>query len=278
MIPDTYYPVPTQQLFARNAARIKGKPYAKYFNGDMHLHEEILPALKTQMPTASTIRSDEASLNTLLEPGYHDVETGFGLSEVGSPYVASLTQFPGCTPAMFTWWFWWHSVEPERYTLWFPWNHVQAIPRNQDVLHQPGLSDAERYIGNTHDIVEYVGSVRSDLVIEFVHPTQLGFDAAAFEASDYQAHACGRVTGGVMLHLVRPTSSGFELRSRYIFDRGAPPNQESPSGAGTPDVDAANPALDFAYELMLHDQLEFTHLATFLADIYEEFGNAAIDG
>jgi 2,4-diacetylphloroglucinol hydrolase len=28
------------------------------------------------------------------------------------------------------------------------------------------------------------------------------------------------------------------------------------------------------YEQMLHDQIEFTHLAGFLADIYREFGRA----
>ncbi|AZS75699.1 hypothetical protein DDE74_36695 [Streptomyces lydicus] len=264
MLPVTYYPVPTQDLYRRNAERIKGKPYAKYFNGDLWLHDEVLPFLKEPMDSAATLSSDPADLNTLLEPGYHPVETGFGLTHAGHPYVTSLTRFPGCTPQMFTWWFWWHSVEPERYSLWYPHNHVQAVPRNKDVLTQPGLSDAERYIGNTHDILEYIGPTRSELTIEFVDPADLGIDTSRFPEAGYRAHACGRIQGGCMIHLVRDTDDGFELRSRYIFDQ-AP--------ASAPDnTEARDQALAFAYELVLHDQIEFTHLSAFLADIYTEFG------
>ncbi|MFB7214109.1 DAPG hydrolase family protein [Streptomyces sp. NPDC056255] len=68
---------------------------------------------------------------------------------------------------------------------------------------------------------------------------------------------------GVMLHLVRTTADGSELRSRYIFDRGK---------TCSTDEERAE-ALGFAYEMLLHDQTEFTHLSTFLASIHQEFGN-----
>ncbi|MBB2946360.1 hypothetical protein FB565_006128 [Actinoplanes lutulentus] len=263
-LPVTYYPVPTQDLFEHNAQRIKDKPYAKYFNGDLWLHDDVMPAIRHALPPSAALSSRPEDINRLLDPGYHEFETGFGVSEQGTPYVASLTRFPGCTPEMFTWWFWWHSVEPERYSLWYPHNHLQAIPRNQDVLTQPGLTDEQRYIGNTHDIVEYLGPMRAELVIEFVDPSAFGMDTSRFAQAGYRAHACGYIRDGLMLHLVRETPDGFELRSRYIFDRGEKPTGDVPAGA-------REQALAFAYELVLHDQIEFTHLSTFLADIYHEF-------
>ncbi|MFI1205415.1 DAPG hydrolase family protein [Streptomyces sp. NPDC020883] len=264
MLPVTYYPVPTQDLFRRNAERIKNKPYAEYFNGDLWLHDDVLPSLKAPMDPDAMLSSDPADLNTLLDPGHHTVETGYGLTRAGHPYVASLTRFPGCTPEMFTWWFWWHSVEPERYSLWYPYNHVEAVPRNKDVLTRPGLSDAERYIGNTHDIVEYIGPTRLALSVEFVDPAELGLDTGRFTTAGYRAHACARIRGGYMIHLARKTDEGFELRSRYLLDRTPAPAPDS--------TEARDRARAFAYELLLHDQIEFTHLSTFLADIFAEFG------
>ncbi|WP_217369119.1 hypothetical protein [Nonomuraea antri] len=55
MMPVTYYPIPTQDLFRSNAERIKGKPYAKYFNGDLWLHDEVLPQLKKPMDEADIL-------------------------------------------------------------------------------------------------------------------------------------------------------------------------------------------------------------------------------
>ncbi|WP_329153382.1 hypothetical protein OIU91_36045 [Streptomyces sp. NBC_01456] len=258
----TYHPVPTQDLFRYNAERIKDKPYAKYFNGDLWLHGEALPFLKERMSPSAMLSSAPADLNKLLEPGYLEGETGFGLTEAGHPYVASLTHFPGCTPEMFTWWFWWHSVEPERYSLWYPYNHLQSGPRDRDKLTRPGLTDAERYIGSRHEIIEYIGPHRAELWVEFVDPAELGMDTGRFAESGYRAHACGHIQNGCMIHLVRDTAEGFELRSRYIFDQGPAPADDA----------ARNGALGLAYELVLHDQIEFTHLSTFLADIYGEFG------
>ncbi|MFC9759347.1 DAPG hydrolase family protein [Streptomyces sp. NPDC056921] len=123
---------------------------------------------------------------------------------------------------------------------------VQAIPRDQDVLTRPGVADVDRYIGNTHDIIEYIGPMRSELTIEFHHPSELGFDTSCFAQSDISAHACGNlsITNGVMLHLVHTAAEGFEPRSRYIFDRG--------KTYGTDEERAE--ALGFAYKMLLRDQ------------------------
>jgi 2,4-diacetylphloroglucinol hydrolase len=79
-----------------------------------------------------------------------------------------------------------------------------------------------------------------------------------------------------MVHLARRTDDGFEQRSRYWIGHDA---RVLPLG-GLP-VDGIGAALGIkrrlagervAYEQLLHDQIEFTHLATFLADIHREHG------
>ena len=83
-----------------------------------------------------------------------------------------------------------------------------------------------------------------------------------------------------MVHLARQTDDGFELRSRYWF--GYDP-KVSVLGhsialgnvASAVGMQRRMGAGRLAYEQLLHDQIEFTHLSTFLAGIHAEFGSAA---
>lgn len=185
---------------------------------------------------------------------------------------------------MFRWWFWWHSVEAARYTLWFPWNHVSALAQNRDVLTAPGLTDEQRYIGNTHNIDEYIGGDLQKIAISFVDPGELGIDAAAMPAAGIHASACGhvylrrpRLHSATMVHLVRDTDEGFELRSRYwLGDRISLGRGNRALDldqlAGTLGLKARLAGERLAFEQLLHDQIEFTHLADILPGLYAEFG------
>lgn len=110
-----------------------------------------------------------------------------------------------------------------------------------------------------------LGPERMELVLNFIDPAELGFDTDRFEAAGYRAYACADIERGVMIHLARDTEDGFEIRSRFILDRGGP---------GIDAEDEAGRAFvhGIAYELFVHLQSEFTHLSTFLADLYGEFG------
>lgn len=173
-MPVTYYPVATQRTFERNRERIVGKPYAHYFDGELYLHEDVLPALRAPMDPADAIGTSPQDLNTLLNPGYHKVETGYCELPDGTAYAASLTKFRGCTAEVFRWWFWWHSFEPERYTLWYPFNHVSTTRLDPETETAPGLTDEQRYIGSTHIITEYIGPSKMDITITFVDPADWG--------------------------------------------------------------------------------------------------------
>jgi len=282
-VPVTYFPVATQRQLASNRERIRGKPYAKYFDENLCLREAALPAIRGPMQPSDALRFED--IHSLLEPGYHGVENGFCELADGTGYVASHVPFPGCTGEMYQWWFWWHAVEPARYTLWYPHNHVRVRPHDPDVLVRPGLTHAQRTIGTKHDVDEYIGPELVEITIRFVDPTELGLDVARFAEAGVVAHACARVSlrrsaleSVTMVHLARKTGDGIEQRSRYWI--GHDPRVSMFGGSVS--VDAIGTKLGLkrrmagervAYEQLLHDQIEFTHLASFLADIHREFGS-----
>jgi len=281
--PVTYYPVATQRLFQRNREQIRGKPYEQYFDGDLWLHDEVMPAIRAPMDPAKALRFDPEGLQSLLDPGYHEVENGYCELPDGTAYVASRVPFPGCSGEMYRWWFWWHSVEPARYTLWYPFNHIQATPVDRSVLTAPGLTHEQRYIGNTHHVDEYIGPDLVQIAIRFVDPAELGFDTGRFEGAGIVGHACARVAlrrlnleAATMVHLARRTADGFELRSRYWIGH----NVSLTAGGRSLSLDSVASRLRIkprmaglrvAYEQLLHDQIEFTHLSTILAGLYGEF-------
>ncbi|MDH5672468.1 MAG: hypothetical protein OEZ06_09990 [Myxococcales bacterium] len=281
-IPVTYFPVATQQQLRVNHERIAGKPYAHYWDPTLWLRAEVLPAIEQPMESEQALRFDD--INALLDSGYQAVENGYCEMPDGSAYVASLVPFPGCTGEMYRWWFWWHAKESERYTLWYPHNHIGVRCLSPERLVQPGLSHEERYVGTTHHVDEYIGPDRMKLAIHFLDPAELGLDTARFEAAGIVGHACARVSlrsepidAATMVHLARRTADGIEQRSRYWI--GHAPKLRV-LGARIP-VDALGTALGIkrrmagarvGYEQLLHDQIEFSHLSTFLADIHREFG------
>jgi hypothetical protein len=283
--PVTYYPVATQRQFALNQERIRGKPYERFFNNDLWVHDSVLPALQAPMARESALAFTPDALATLLQPGHHSVETGYCELPDGSGYVASLVPFPGCTGEMFRWWFWWHAVEPARYTLWYPHNHVGVKSLSPALLTQPGLTDLQRYVGTTHHVDEYIGPERLRIGITFVDPAEFGLDTSQLAAAGIVGHACATVWlrdiglhVASMVHLARRVDDGFELRSRYWL--GHDPHVRVLGKKLRFDPFASKLGIKrqmagarVAYEQLLHDQIEFTHLSTFLADIHHEFGS-----
>jgi hypothetical protein len=272
-----------QKIWKQNQKKLASKPYGKYFKRDLYVYDDALQAINNgPIAVEDALTPASENLNKLLDKGYLPGETGYCEMPDGSLYSSSLTWFPNCTPEMFQWWFWWHSAESERYTIWYPYSHVSASVRNKNVLTQPGLTDEQRYIGNTHVITEYLEKKRNNITITFVNPADLGFDTSRFEEAGIKAHACGivklqrpDVVFCTMIHLVRETENGFELRSRYfigsdvrikVFGR----YRKLPKSI-VQLLLRKNGGLQLAYDQVLHDQVEFTNLASILPELYREF-------
>jgi hypothetical protein len=206
--------------------------------------------------------SDVASL---LDEGYHQTENGYGAMGDGGTQVSVRTDMPGVTPPMWAWWFGWHGDDPRRYKLWHPRAHVYAEWSGRGA----------GYIGRTSFVDEYLGSRFARLAIQFVAPSVLGLDAGPGDS----VTVCARVgssdipvDSGWLVHHVRATASGCEMRSRFWL--GGPhvalrsgnrigSRVIRPIAALRVDTSAAA-----ARGLMVHCAQEMNHLAGFLAALH----------
>jgi DAPG hydrolase PhiG domain len=204
----------------------------------------------------------------LLDPSPMMIETGVERLESGGLRVAVRTDMPGCSGAMFDWWFG-SAPDTERYVWWHPADHVQS-----DWLEQsPG-----KYIGSTHVVKERLAGSEEvhNLQIHFIEPTEL-FDSKSFngarDAGDVSVAVCamigigeepnrdeqGRPANGRMVHLGRDNQFGLVLRSSFWL------------GAG---VDAPPEALrelipdELGLSLLQHAHTEWKLLARFLPSLY----------
>jgi len=262
-----------QQIYLENFEKMKSKPYKSFFKKDMYLFNDmirhvqsgVLPKEQITLPTPN-------DFNEMLKGDLWKT-TGYSVLDNGTLYSASRTKFPNCTTEMFEWWFWWHSVESERYALWYPYCHVSIEAKNKNVLEESNLSHRERYIGNTHIITEYLNDVKNEIEITFVSPIELGFEEKALKKAGITASACGYVFSQKprakvckMVHLFKETNEGGELISRYyIGDNMAAliGNKEIkfPKFLKNKLLKSNGSAIQMAYEQVMHDQIEFTHLA-----------------
>ncbi len=243
-------------------------PYAKYFNEKMaDLPAHIAEGLeKSPFESGKLLPFDEAV--NLANKGYAEIETGYSIEKSGEIRVAILTEMPRVSPEMWDWWFGWHGSHDNRYKLWHPKAHKSA--------HWQDGKDDVAYIGRTSVIQEFIGKSMEHASISFVAPTEIGI-----KPQNEDVFICARVgytnypiDFGWLLHQVRPTENGAEMRSRFWFGgehikvRG----DGAISNAASKFLQKIVPAQEQrAKDLLIHCAEEMNHLAKFLPEIYGEF-------
>ncbi len=203
------------------------------------------------------MKLDDANL--LLEPGYQDMESGWIRLPDGQLHVAGRTSMPGCTSQMLDWWFGYIRTT-EQYKRWHPQDHVWCDWDGPD----------GEYVGGTHLVHEYIGGQMNKLRINF-RPPQEYLDVSRFEEAEVGTAICAR-TGpldselwvGHLIHLVRDTGYGCEMRSRFWLgdfdpDMGAKPEQLEKM---IPD--------QVGWGLQKHCNEEMGYLAGFLPELYRQ--------
>ena len=252
-----------------------GAELAPFYRPQMApLAAPVLSAL-AQGPRPEELLPPAAAAPHLQEDGYWPVETGWSQSRLGGARVFCLTPMPGVTPAMWEWWFAWHGSSAARYRLWHPQAHVDA--RWAD-----GLGETGGYVGRTSLVTEYLGDKVSRFAIRFIAPQELGLDPALL-ARRGEVAICARagvqamgMEGGAMIHQLRPTADGCEMRSRFwlggaelrITREPGPLGRAIGRGLGA----LAGPSLSNAPALLAHCAEEMSHLAAILPDLYRSFG------
>ena len=267
--------IPSLLHLGYTSTELAQSPYAAFFRDEMaplpeHVKEALLTGGQAYELFPLVDHADE-----LLEPGYWPLETGFGLGPDGSVQVFVLTQMPKVTPAMWDWWFAWHGSEAQRYKLWHPRAHISSKWAD-------GRSDLNHYIGRTSQVVEYVGPELLSLTIRFVAPASLGLDENRLKRQGEVAIcARGGIAGtpmetGWLIHHLRPTQNGCEMRSRFWLggNNVRPRGMDNAIGKLLGRVAANfNPLkANQGADLLVHCAQEMNHLAGILPALYKKFG------
>lgn len=267
------------------------KPYARYFRPSSEPVQDHVKEALLAGPQASEYGPRLSELADILSrPGYLPMETGYTVSPEGKIVVSVLTRMPGVTGEMWDWWFGWHGTETARYKLWHPDAHFYSGVA-EDRSAAEGLSDRQKYVGNVSFVDEYLGENASPLTVRFYDPTRLGF--ASSRAGGTVIAARGGlstlpVSFAWLVHQVRETSDGCEMRSRFVvndFECLDLPRQSLTSTAGKimtigpvrrmagltlPRI-AAVKLHHFGPAMLYHCAQEMNHLATFLPSLYADF-------
>ncbi|MCF0120454.1 MAG: phloretin hydrolase, partial [Oscillospiraceae bacterium] len=185
----------------------------------------------------------------------------------GCATLANITPMPGVTPEMFDFWFAWHGLAPMRYKIWNRDQHYYCLTMNPEKANDKSLSLKERYWDTVHDIEEDCNMGKEHIFINFRNPVDIGFDPELLKKFDGTIVCAGNEKAPtIMCHFVRPTADGCELRTRFWMGYNVvngKPNKMIPDGVQFP--------LEPVRALLLHNVKEFTHLASILPRVYEEF-------
>ena len=257
------------------------KAYAKYYTGQMAKPnpEQMAKLLKGPMDAGRAIYPLEAA--KLLEPGFMEGETGYCIMENGAGYLAVNNKFPSVTLDMIKWWFAWHPLEQARYRIWNPYCHqsVAVSDQHREKILNPDIPVENKIADVVHFVMEDIGGGMEDVVIHFRPTEELGFSKEALAAqhayiiggyglTENRARPTGK-TPAIMMHYYRETEDGIESRTRfwlgYRIIKGQPVCV-LPEGAKVPEF--------VPMGLALHNVEEFSHLASFLPQLYRELGES----
>lgn len=252
-------------------------PFGKFFKPEMApLPAHVVVALQHGPQGGMALLAfDDAA--TLAHEGYHQTENGYGILQDGSLQVSARTDMPAVTPAMWAWWFGWHGCDSRRYKLWHPRAHLSAAWKDGD---DAGRRGDQRYIGRWSMISEYIGSTKLNGAIQFVAPATMGLPADSADA----VAICARlgsgdapVDVGWFVHHIRSTQDGAEMRSRFWLGGPHIEVRNAPRVASKAVRPIASRVLgnaeSTARNLLVHCAQEMNHLAGFLPELYEKFGD-----
>ncbi|WP_313802155.1 DAPG hydrolase family protein [Sphingobium sp.] len=269
------------------------RPYAHYFKERLIPVQPHIKEALTSGPVSGAYGSRISTVaDEMSKPGYLHMETGYTINDDGHLVIAIFTDMPGVTAEMWDWWMWWHAVEAARYKLWHPEAHLLAM-YTEDRSQTKGLTDRQRWQGNSCHIDEYIGETRSFLRAGFQDPAKIGFDLRPGETVITARGGLSTAPLGVawMIHHVRPTSNGCEMRSRFIANdlrMLALPMHSMTSTTGkfltlpgvrqlaesiVRNVKPPHKLHEICPSMLFHCGAEMNHLASFLPQLYAEFAD-----
>lgn len=198
------------------------KKFEKYLNRENSpMPKEHVEILERGEELTADLVLQRTEINKLFNEGYLESESGFRRNEDGSVYVTVLTQMPKVSTEMLDWWFWWHAKEGVRYQIWYPDMHYDINADFQGHYEDESKTYRQRLHLSKHLVREDVGLGKDKILIDFMHPSDFGFDQVKLDVHRGTI-ICARVAspekgvwGTEMCHFVRGTAEGVEMRSRF---------------------------------------------------------------
>lgn len=252
----------------------KKEKFSKFYNTTFApLTAEVASAL--DKPLAWGSLADIEQMTALETEGYMPIENGYCVNKDGSTIVAVKTDMPNVSPKMWDWWFGWHGSQNNRYKLWHPNAHLSA-------QWEDGRAD-NCYIGRNSIIKEYIGENLLDAAIQFKSPLAFGFSKESINQKEKAVYICARlghpslpVNYGYLIHQVRRTENGAEMRSRFwVGGKYVSLRKKGKIAETVTSILKTFKSLpaNFGHDLLKHCTEEMSHLAAFLPELYHEFSN-----
>jgi len=259
---------------------LDGKLYAQYWRPEMRPLQGDVARAVAQGSEAGDRGFPIEEADRLLEPGHLDMENGFTKLRDGTIFVAVRTHMPRVTGPMFEWWMGWHYMEDQRYKLWHPRAHL-ANGTAEMIGDDPDRSDRDKYM-TTHLVTEYIGDRRENIAITFRDPSEVFSRPACFAERGTTAMILARVglqrvpiTLGHLIHQIRETEDGSEMRSRFWLGR---PQLDRLDGRNPLNRILASRLVSsllisphLGRDMLIHCGMEMHHLAGFLPDLYADY-------
>lgn len=247
--------------------------YAAYYRNELKTIPTYVEEALQNPPLGWGTLPDVSDMVSLEKTGYMPIETGYSVASDGSIAVAVLTQMEGVSPQMWDWWFAWHGSEDLRYKLWHPLAHLSAH-------WQDGRKDS-CYVGRVSLIKEYIGANVLEAAIQFVSPLSLGFSPIAVNETEKAVYICAKIGHpdlpidyGYLVHQVRRTDGGAEMRSRFWlggrYVSARKKGRVAAIATGFLQKIRSLPA-NFAQDLLRHCSEEMNHLAAILPNLFAQY-------
>ena len=270
-----------QPYLGMRAGDLDDKPYARHWQPDMGRLSADATGAVLEGPVAAELGFSHRHSSLLLEPGYLPIETGYTRLHNGQVFVAVLTPMPGVTGQMVDWWFGWHGGESQRYKLWHPRAHA-SVKNRDDLSDRVDLSDREKYVGNVSYVKEYIGYDFLPISIAFNSPADNHLDDSRFAEAGVSTAICARagftnkpINFSRLIHLIRNTENGCEMRSRFWLGDLALRNMAENSLLNrtlrSTSIARRAGSLSLGRDLLVHCAMEMRHLASFLPALYQDY-------
>ncbi|MDU6434468.1 MAG: hydrolase [Pantoea sp.] len=205
-------------------------------------------------------------VDILLNPAPLRLEMGISRTADNRLVVAARTDMPGCSGKMLEWWFtyfhttehlkWWHPADHKAHYGWDDaWvegkNFIGATVHAEEALAAVSPVSAKIKFHHPEDFftAEKIQEARSKGWLSGAVCGCIGF------GTDITLDESGDPLGGRMVHLVRDTTWGCVLRSRFILG-------ENMAGKGESVED------EIGFGLLQHCHCEFTSLSKILPSLY----------